>query len=283
MTIFADVGSVRSLSAMDLPAVEALLETDPVTHCFVASRVRAGGLDPWRLGGELLGHFTTTGLSSMLYCGANLVPVCTDDAAREAFAQRLRLSGRRSSSIVGPRHEVLDLWQRLRSRWGRAREIREVQPVLAMSTQARREPDPRVRLSRGEDLDILVPACVAMFTAEVGVSPVSGGMGAAYRARIGELVEQGRSFIRREDDVVVFKAEVGAASAHACQVQGVWVDPGRRGQGISAPAMAAVVEMARRTIAPTVSLYVNDYNVAARRCYEDVGFRQHGEFATVLF
>jgi predicted GNAT family acetyltransferase len=283
MTIFADVGSVRSLSAMDLPAVEALLETDPVTHCFVASRVRAGGLDPWRLGGELLGHFTTTGLSSMLYCGANLVPVCTDDAAREAFAQRLRLSGRRSSSIVGPRHEVLDLWQRLRSRWGRAREIREVQPVLAMSTQARREPDPQVRLSRGEDLDILVPACVAMFTAEVGVSPVSGGMGAAYRARIGELVEQGRSFIRREDDVVVFKAEVGAASAHACQVQGVWVDPGRRGQGISAPAMAAVVEMARRTIAPTVSLYVNDYNVAARRCYEDVGFRQHGEFATVLF
>lgn len=283
MTIFADVGSVRSLSAMDLPAVEALLESDPVTHCFVASRVRGGGLDPWRLGGELLGHFTPDGLSSMLYCGANLVPVCTDDAAREAFAQRLRLSGRRSSSIVGPRHEVLDLWQRLRHRWGRAREIRECQPLLAMSTPAREEPDPHVRVSTSADLDVLVPACVAMFTAEVGVSPVAGGMGAAYRARIAELVEQGRSFIRREEDVVVFKAEVGAASARACQVQGVWVEPLRRGQGISVPAMAAVVEMARSTIAPTVSLYVNDFNLPARRCYESVGFRQHGEFATVLF
>ena len=283
MTIFADVGSVRSLSAMDLPAVEALLEADPVTHCFVASRIRGGGLDPWRLGGELLGHFTASGLSSMLYCGANLVPVCTDDDAREAFAQRLRLSGRRSSSIVGPRHEVLDLWQRLRHRWGRAREIRECQPLLAMSTQAHVEPDPDVRLSRADDLDVLVPACVEMFTAEVGVSPVSGGMGAAYRARIAELVEQRRSFIRREHDVIVFKAEVGAASQHACQVQGVWVDPARRGQGMSAPGVAAVVEIARRTIAPTVSLYVNDYNVAARRCYEAVGFRPHGEFATVLF
>jgi len=283
MTIFADVGSVRSLSAMDLPAVEALLSSDPVTHCFVASRVRGGGLDPWRMGGELLGHFTSSGLSSLLYCGANLVPVCTDDVAREAFAQRLRLSGRRSSSIVGPRHEVLDLWQRLRNRWGRAREIREYQPLLAMTTDSDLEPDRAVRVSRAEDLDILVPACVAMFTAEVGISPVTGGMGAAYRARIAELVQQGRSFVRREDDVVVFKAEVGAASEQACQVQGVWVDPSRRGEGISSPAMAALVEITRRSISPTVSLYVNDYNTAARRCYDNVGFRQHGEFATVLF
>lgn len=283
MTIFADVGSVRSLSAMDLPSVEAMLESDPITHCFVASRVRGGGLDPWRLGGELLGHFTSDGLSSMLYCGANLVPVCTDDVAREAFAQRLRLSGRRSSSIVGPRDEVLDLWQRLRHRWGRAREVRECQPLLAMSRDSELAPDPQVRVSASADLDILVPACIAMFTAEVGVSPVVGGMGAAYRARISELVEQGRSFVRRDGDVVVFKAEVGAASERACQVQGVWVDPEWRGRGISAPALAAVVGLARRSIAPTVSLYVNDYNLPARRSYEAVGFRQHGELATVLF
>ena len=62
-----------------------------------------------------------------------------------------------------------------------------------------------------------------MFTAEVGVSPVAGGMGAAYRARIAEIVREGRSFVRIDGEDVVFKAEVGAVAADVCQVQGVWV------------------------------------------------------------
>ena len=33
---------------------------------------------------------------------------------------------------------------------------------------------------------------------------------------------------------------------------------------------------------PTASLYVNDYNVAARRMYESLGMRQVATLATVL-
>jgi hypothetical protein len=47
--------------------------------------------------------------------------------------------------------------------------------------------------------------------------------------------------------------------------------------------MAAVVQIVRNRFAPSVSLYVNDYNVRAVRTYERVGFRQVGTFATVLF
>lgn len=32
-----------------------------------------------------------------------------------------------------------------------------------------------------------------------------------------------------------------------------------------------------------MSLYVNDYNTAARKAYRAVGFREVGSFATVLF
>ena len=59
---------------------------------------------------------------------------------------------------------------------------------------------------------------------------------------------------------MIFKAEVGAATPQACQVQGVWVRPESRGQGLAAPGMAAVVVEAARSIAPLVSLYVNDFN-----------------------
>jgi hypothetical protein len=46
--------------------------------------------------------------------------------------------------------------------------------------------------------------------------------------------------------------------------------------------MSAVVRDALRRVAPSVSLYVNDYNTPARTVYARCGFRQLGTFATVL-
>ena len=78
-------------------------------------------------------------------------------------------------------------------------------------------------------------------------------------------------------------SEVGAATADTCQVQGVWVDPALRGKGLGTAGTAAVVELARRRVAPVVSLYVNDFNAAARRSYARVGFVEQGVFTSVLF
>ena len=273
---------VRQLHADDLSALWQLVKRDPVTHCFVASRLEMG-TERWHLGGDLLGYFTDAGLESAMYVGANLVPVETTPASRAAFADRLRRLGRRCSSIVGNAEDVLDLWRFLEPSWGPAREIRARQLVMVMDHDSSLAPDRDVHVTPMTDLDTLLPARVDMFTGEVGVSPVTGGMGSSYRARIAEIVSAGRSYSRISGSTVVFKAEIGAVSATTCQVQGVWVDPAHRGQGLSAAGMAAVVRLARMDVAPVVSLYVNDFNTAARKCYVSVGFREHGEFATILF
>lgn len=274
---------VRHLTASDLGAAFGLVRRDPVAHCFVESRLRAAGVDPWRMGGELLGYFDQDGLVSMVFVGANLVPVETTPATRAAFADRLRLAGRRCSSFVGSAEEVHDLWRLLEPAWGPARVVRSRQPLLAIDRTAAVEPHPLVRRVDIAELDLLMPACIDMFTEEVGVSPVAGGAGAAYRARVADMIRQGRAFGWIEDGQVRFKAEVGAVTAHACQVQGVWVARELRGQGLAAPGMAAVANLAREAIAPVVSLYVNDFNTAARKAYARVGFEQVGTFATVLF
>ena len=273
---------VRALRAGDLAPLSALLDRDPVGHCFVAGRVESAGSDAGRLGAEMWGYHVDGRLASALYLGANVVPVGTDAAARAAFADRLRRTGRRGSSLVGPADEVLDLWRLLEPAWGPAREVRDRQPLLAIGAPPAVAGDPLVRAVRPEEIDILLPACIAMFTEVVGVSPVAGGAYAPYRARVAELIAEGRAFARIEDDAVVFKAEVGAMSRQCCQVQGVWVDPDHRGRGLATPGMAAVVALARAGLSPLVSLYVNDFNTAARRCYDRVGFEQVGEFATVL-
>ena len=275
--------STRVLDSRDRDAVLALLDVDPVLDVFVASRVQAAGLESWRLGAELWGYGSGGRLEALCYSGANLVPVQAAPDAVRAFAERARRQGRRCSSIVGPAEEVALLWQLLEPSWGRAREVRARQPLLVLDGPPAVRADPGVRPVRPDELDVLLPACVAMFTEEVGVSPLAGDGGALYRNRVRELIAQGRAYARIEDGRVLFKAEVGAATAAACQVQGVWVDPALRGRGLGTAGTAAVVELARARVAPVVSLYVNDFNTGARRSYARVGFTRAGTCASVLF
>ncbi|MFL6071164.1 MAG: GNAT family N-acetyltransferase [Actinomycetes bacterium] len=275
--------SLRVLGEGDLAAAVEHLASDPIANVFVTARVEAAIERSWRLGGELWSFGRDGDWSGLCYSGANLVPDAAPPDAIAAFAERARRRGRRCSSIVGPQEQVLMLWGALEDAWGPARDVRPDQPVLAMSSDALLEPDPRVRRVREDELDILMPACIAMFTEEVGVSPLAGGDGALYRARVRELVLSGRAIARIDDGEVIFKAELGSVSSRACQVQGVWVRPDLRGRGLSAPGMASVVQYARAKFAPIVSLYVNGYNHPARRAYERVGFSEVGTFATVLF
>jgi uncharacterized protein len=274
---------VRVLDDRDLAAARELLDRDPVANVFVAARLDSAGLDPWRLGAEVWAHVVDGELAALCYAGANLVPVGADAEACRVFAEKARRQGRRCSSIVGPAGQVGLLWAMLEPAWGPARDVRPNQPLMAISEPPRIEPDPLVRRVTASEIDILYPACVAMFTEEVGVSPANGDGGVLYRARVAELVAQGRAFARIEDGRVVFKAEVGAATSEVCQIQGVWVDPGLRGRGLANGGTAAVVAQAQATIAPVVSLYVNDFNLPARAAYKKVGFAEVGTFMSVLF
>jgi len=275
--------SLRLLDDRDREEAVGFCDRDPVVNVFVSSRLRESGLNPARLGGQVWAYATGGQLESLCYVGANLVPVAPTPAALAAFAGRARLTGRRCSSIVGPAPAVTSLWEMLRPYWGAPREIRSAQPVLAISRPSDVTPDPLVRRVRPDELDVLLPASVAMFTEEVGVSPLGADGGGSYRARVSELVRSGRAFARVENGQVIFKAEVGSVSPHACQVQGVWTRPELRGRGIAAAGMAAVVTAALRDIAPVVSLYVNDYNLPARAVYQRVGFTEIATFASVLF
>ncbi|MET9663447.1 GNAT family N-acetyltransferase [Streptomyces sp. NPDC006510] len=276
--------TTRVLEPSDLGAALAVLESEPVANAFVTARVQIAGLDPWRLGGEMWGWYAGGRLRSLCYSGANLVPICATPEAVRAFADRARRAGRRCSSIVGPAEPTAQLWRLLEPGWGPAREVRAHQPLMVTESPAADvTPDPLVRRIRKDEMDVLMPACVAMFTEEVGISPLAGDGGLLYQARVAELIGAGRSFARIDDGKVVFKAEIGAATPQACQIQGVWVAPEHRGRGLSETGMAAVLRYALADVAPVVSLYVNDYNTPARRAYARVGFRETGAFMSVLF
>lgn len=274
---------VRPLAAADLDVFLALAREEPVVNVFVDYRATTTNLEPRWLGGEMWGRFDSGELVAACHVGANLVPVqaTPDDAA--AFAERALTRGRTVSTIVGPQDAVRAFWNGVAATWGRPREARWEQPHLEIGTLPAVAPDRLVRRSVRSDLDALYPACVAMYTEEVGISPEWGGGAELYRARVTQLVSRGWSFARYDRGRLVFKAEVACATPYAAQIQGVYVPPHLRGRGVATAGMAAVVDIVRREIAPVVSLYVNDWNESARAVYEKVGFRETARFATVMF
>lgn len=247
----------------------------------VAARVETLGTNPLRLGGELWGYGSR--LNGLCFSGANMIPLRGGRDAMRAFADRALRRRRVCSSLVGPSEQVLPLWHQLAPDWGPAREVRAEQPLLVLTGAPRVRPDPLVRPVRPDELERYLPAAVAMFTEEVGIDPRSDGGSAGYRARVAELIASGRAFARFEGGEVVFKAEIGAMSRTVGQIQGVWVHPDRRSTGIGTGGTAAVADRLVRGLGRTASLYVNDFNVAARIAYGKVGFREFGSFSTVLF
>jgi ribosomal protein S18 acetylase RimI-like enzyme len=275
--------SIRVLGPGDVAAALALVATDPVVNVFADYRTRITQLDTRWLGGEMWGYFEDDRLVSMCHVGANLVPVNATRAACDAFVERAVRGGPRSSTIVGPHDSVALLWSGLEQHWPNPREFRWDQPHMVATAPPPVAGDPLVRRTTKDEADLLYPACVAMYTEEVGISPEIDGGKDLYRARVNQLIGRGWSFSRIEDGRVMFKAEVACATPSACQIQGVYVDPELRGHGLAAAGMATVVETCLREIAPAVSLYVNAHNTPARAAYARAGFQQVGTFATLMF
>lgn len=274
---------LRLLGVDDLPEYNRLLAQDPVANCVAAERTLPAALDERMSGGRTFGYFVDDQLRSALYAGPNLLLIAVDADAALAMGRRLAMSYRMCSAIVGYTESVQSIWRELQPVWGPAREERLDQPLMSIAGDPLVDPDTRVRLAQASELEQVFAAAVDMFTHEVGVSPIVGGRAAAYRARVSHSIRSQRTYVLFESGELIFKAEVGSVALGCSQLQGVWVHPERRGEGISAPALAATVVGVQRDHSPTVSLYVNRHNEVAMRAYERVGFTTRAIFATILF
>lgn len=252
-----------------LEQVLAFCAEDPVERVFLEDVARR------RLGRFLAVGDGARALTALCHGGANLVPSGTGCGV---FAPALAET--RARMIIGEAGAVGDFWDAARDGLPPAREDRPHQPVYAIS-----EPPPPgdtgLRAATHADLDRLVPACAAAHALELHIDPLARDP-EAFRWRTEAQIEEGRSWLWLEDDVVCFKAEASAWTPGAVQIQQVWVDPEARGRGFGARGMRDLVRLLLQTT-PRVVLFVRRENAVAIATYEAIGMQKTLEYRSILF
>ena len=277
-----DEGQPRILGRRDTAALIALLDNDPVANIFTRSQVelhRSAVPDGFA---HVLGTDGENGLEAACWVGANMSPTSmTEDQAHE-YALMALATRQRFASVFGPAATVLAMFEVFKDGPQSIFDVRRNQPLMEMRENPENSVRRSVRPAKVNEFDLVLPASAAMFEEELGYSPLANG-GNFYRSRVRQLIKDGHTLIDTDQmGNVVFKADLGTVTDQVAQIQGVWINPIYRGHGLAAGYMASTVDYALQH-APIVSLYVNDYNEAALRTYEKVGFEQVGTFATILF
>ncbi|MFJ2619022.1 GNAT family N-acetyltransferase [Glutamicibacter sp. NPDC087344] len=231
---------------------------------------------------HVLGVDGEEGLLSACWVGANMAPTAMPEEQAHEYALMALATRQRFASIFGPAATVLAMHEVLADGPQSIFDVRENQPLMEMRGNPVDIPRRRLRTAQPSEFDKVLPASAAMFEEELGYSPLENG-GSFYRGRVRQLIRQGHTLIDTDDlGNIVFKADLGTVTEQVAQIQGVWINPMYRGHSLAAGYMASTVDYALAH-APIVSLYVNDFNEAAIRTYNKVGFTQVGTFATVLF
>lgn len=276
--------TLRRLYGIDKARAVEFLAKDPVNSVLARTSIDRMGMGA----SSAIGLFDSrvNQITALAWDSGNLIPLGFDEEGLDLLADSVLGRGRICSSLVGPADQVLGLWERVEFDWGPAREIRARQYSMTIENPPAVAGDPGVRPARLEELPLVLPASIAMFTEEVGYDPMS--FGNTYMHRANGLIRAGMTYIKLGPTAdgagqrVIFKADVGALAGGVAQIQGVWVAPDMRGRGLASAGMASVVRQVHATFIPLISLYVNDYNVSAVQVYQRVGFKVVGEWATVL-
>jgi predicted GNAT family acetyltransferase len=84
-----------------------------------------------------------------------------------------------------------------------------------------------------------------------------------------------------ENQKLIFKAEVVSETPETVYIEGVWVAPEARGQGLGKSCMS---QLARTLLCKTKSicLFVNDENEEARRFYRQSGYHLRSVYDTIF-
>lgn len=130
---------------------------------------------------------------------------------------------------------------------------------------------PGLRLATLEDLELVAPVHAQMAFEESGVNPLFVDPEGFYR-RCARRIEQKRVWVWVENNQLIFKADIISDTPEVIYLEGVYVDPQKRGNGLGQRCIKQLTNELL-THVNSVCLQVNQQNAAAHACYLKAGYK----------
>ncbi|MDP9017864.1 MAG: GNAT family N-acetyltransferase [Candidatus Eremiobacteraeota bacterium] len=277
---------------MIAPSVHRIsLEDEEPARRFLAQRPYENVLLDW-----LIEHDRSAAMRQRLFCcrekngeitgiahfGRQVALAAQTPEAVQALANA-GYAYRHERMIVAGRDVARGYWEAVKSWHTPPRLVRERQPVFVVQTHQlpkSRQTKISTRLARIDEADLVIENSAAMIEYELGYDPRRAS--ASFRWNVRRMIERQMWWVGLQDERPVFYCHIGPHSKQTVQLQGVWTPLADRRTGVAKAALTAIC-LALLEDYPTVSLYVNDFNIAAVTLYRSLGFQESGELCTYLF
>jgi ribosomal protein S18 acetylase RimI-like enzyme len=138
-----------------------------------------------------------------------------------------------------------------------------------------------LRLAKADELDIVANAHADMMIEQTGVDPHKTDA-SGFRERCARRIKQRRVWVWTTGDQLIFKADVISDLTEVVYLEGVFVNPVKRGNGIGTRCVQQLTNMLLRR-AKSVCLLVKEHDTVAKSCYQKAGYSFRDYYKTLYF
>ncbi|HEY0763279.1 MAG TPA: GNAT family N-acetyltransferase [Pyrinomonadaceae bacterium] len=271
---------VERLTNNDAAEVLEFLSQRPIHTVAMVSMIRDNGIVSPFNRGTFYGCRDLNGrLEGVALVGHATLMETVSDRALAALAQVARECPN-THMIMGEKERVADFWSHY-TETGRKQRLacREWLFELAMPVAAR-EPSAGLRQATSAELELVMPVQAELAYAESGINPMQVDP-EGFRERCLRRIEQGRTWVVVENNLLVFKADVISKTPEVIYLEGIWLREDCRNKNLGKRFMS---ELMRRLLENTksVCLLVNETNEWAQGFYRKCGFNFRATYETIF-
>jgi uncharacterized protein len=272
--------SVAELTNPDRNEVLAFLAERPIHTVCMVGFIRDNGLESSLNRGAFYGCRNSEGrLEGVALIGhTTLIEVRTDRALKE-FALVAQVCSN-TFMIMGEQERIEQFWNHYADE---GQEIRLICRELLFELRRPVQLSERIeglRLATRKDLELIAPVHAAMAEAESGVNPLSKDP-VGFLQRCARRIEKGRVWVLVENDQLIFKADIQADTPDVMYLEGIYVNPAMRGQGIGRRCLAQLTQCLLER-SKSICLLANEKNEKAHSLYRLSNFKLRGHYYTTF-
>lgn len=275
-----DLGRVCKLTNENRDEVISFLNVRPVHTVVMASFIHDNGMENDLNRGAFYAYRNGAGeLEGVALIGHSTLIESRSERAMAAFARQAKTDRTLINLIMSEHEAALDFWQ-----WyaGAAKPRLNFTELLFETGFPMLVQDCELEIRPAEigEIEAIAAAHAAIAFIETGRDPMATDR-KGFLDRVGRRIEMGRTFVVFEGGKLVFKADIVAEAGGIIYLEGVYVAPDLRGQGIGSRCLSKLNLMLLER-ADKICMLSNEQFAGAHRSFERAGYHLTGRCTTLF-